>query len=322
MKGYREEAKESMEFVYKGDVGEEFERMAETITNLCCQPISGSISDDSTSTNSVDIDTNSTGNDAGKVNQVQRDAQNMFSSRYRHIMLLGVGLLVLQQFSGQPAVLAYSRVLFEAAGWNSHSSVVTVLIMGVASSLTVAFVDKLGRKILLMTGSFLMTCSVSVLAIAFWNWDEDYGLSDTKKVLVLGGMFVFIASYQIGFGPITWTVLSEVYPIEIRGKAMAFSVEVNFLCKFLSQLFFPIIQDFFGWGSTFLIFTGTCLAGLVFVYLTVPETKGMSLEEIQQHIAKPTNDTPPSEIMDHPLESSLLDKESSYVPPRDLNPIS
>eukprot|EP00980_Cylindrotheca_fusiformis_P005210 scaffold1118_cov135-Cylindrotheca_fusiformis.AAC.8 len=326
MKGYREEAKESMSFVYKGDVEQEFERMDERITTLCCrQPTSTVVSDES-------VEGTSMRNDNGSVCETLQetephdtttitDAESMFAPRYRHIIVLGVGLLMLQQFSGQPAVLAYSRVLFEVAGWNGHSSVVTVLIMGITSTLTVAFVDRLGRKLLLMTGSVIMTVSVLVLAYGFWGWDEDSTLTSFNKNLILVSMFVFISGYQVGFGPITWTVLSEVYPIEIRGKAMAFSVEVNFLCKFISQLFFPIIQDLVGWGSTFLLFCCSCAAGLVFVALKVPETKGMTLEEIEAHFGNPTKSnagTKPLKALESPL---LEDGEHHYVP-RKLNPIA
>mmetsp|Transcript_27370 Transcript_27370/g.64118 ORF Transcript_27370/g.64118 Transcript_27370/m.64118 type:complete len:158 (+) Transcript_27370:3-476(+) len=94
-------------------------------------------------------------------------------------------------------------------------------------------------------------------------------------------MFVFISGYQIGFGPISWTVLSEIYPNEIRGNAMALSVEVNFFAKFLTHFLFPVIQDRLGWGNTFLVFAAMIALGLIFVCVKVPETKGMTLEEIQ-----------------------------------------
>jgi hypothetical protein len=325
MKGYREEAKESMAFVYKGDVEHEFEKMDEKISRLCCRHTRNVSDDESFSGYSLQNDNSSVRDILQEADShdsaAEGDSENMFAPRYRHIMLIGVGLLMLQQFSGQPAVLAYSRVLFEVAGWNGHSSVVTVLIMGVTSSLTVAFVDRLGRKVLLMTGSLLMTISVLVLAYGFWGWDEDSGLSAFNKNLVLGAMFVFISGYQVGFGPITWTVLSEVYPTEIRGKAMAFSVEVNFLCKFLSQLFFPIIQDLVGWSSTFLIFSCTCAAGFVFVGLKVPETKGMSLEEIEAHFGKQSiPNTGENKLK--ALESPLLNEGESHDLPKKLNPIA
>jgi MFS family permease len=285
MKGHREEAKKSMQFIYKGDVEDEFDQMAMTIGQLCCRPRDV---DDTTTTDDDDsVYSNADGDP--KVKRLRKSATaidvkpSLFSAEYRPIMLIGVGLLAFQQFSGQPSVLAYSRVLFDAAGWEGHASVVTVVIMGVTSSLTVALVDRVGRKKLLAAGCIIMTAALLVLAFGFWGWDEkkDADLSDLKKQAILWSMFVYIAGYQVGFGPITWTVLSEIYPSEIRGTAMAFSVEVNFLSKFLCQLLFPIVQDLLGWGCTFLLFVCFVVLSLLFVIIKVPETKGLSLEEIQ-----------------------------------------
>ncbi|KAL3921553.1 MAG: hypothetical protein SGILL_002688 [Bacillariaceae sp.] len=283
MKGHHEEAKESMQFVYKGNVEDEFEKMAETINSLCCR----NVSDNSNSMESESVCGGSVknGNEiARNDSEINEDSpRTMWSWRYRNIMVIGMGLLVAQQFSGQPCVLAYSRVLFEAAGWGGNTSVVTVTIMGIVSTFTVMLVDRLGRKTLLATGSTIMLVSVSCLAYGFWGWDEDADekLSDTRKLIVLLSMFVFISGYQVGFGPITWTVLSEIYPTEIRGTAMALSVEVNFFSKFLTQFLFPIVQDVLGWGTTFVVFGSIIGLGLLFILIKVPETKGMSLEEIQ-----------------------------------------
>lgn len=295
MKGYREEARESMQFVYKGNVEVEFEKMADTMNSLCCSRGRKG------SGNDLDDDSNSVGESVGNSsNKGRGDGENdddssnsapagIWAKQYRNIMGIGMGLLISQQLSGQPCVLAYSRVLFEAAGWGGNTSVVTVTIMGVVSSFTVTQVDRLGRKTLLMAGSSIMLFAVSLLAYGFWGWDDDSNdkLSSAKKQIVLWGMFIFISGYQIGFGPISWTVLSEIYPTEIRGSAMALSVEVNFFAKFLTQFMFPVIQDKLGWGTTFVVFALTIALGLIFVYFKVPETKGMTLEEIQLHLKSP-----------------------------------
>jgi MFS family permease len=121
------------------------------------------------------------------------------------------------------------------------------------------------------------------LAFRFWGWGDygDFKLTTLKHQIILWSVFVYIAGYQLGYGRITWTGLSEIYPTEIRGTAMASLVEVNFLSKFLYQLLFPVIQDFLGWGCTFILFSCIVLASLVFILVMVPETKGLSVEEIQ-----------------------------------------
>jgi hypothetical protein len=319
LKGYKEEAKKSMQFVYKGNVEDEFERMAETIGSLCCRNDANvdDSTDDISTSSSVLYDNQEFGGDLNSKGEIRigrvrtladglentddgidsheggsmssqseedLDDPKLTSKRYRPIMIIGLTLLVAQQASGQPSILAYSRVLFEAAGWKGHASVVTVLIMGVTSSMTVALVDRVGRKVLLLSGCAIMGTALLSLAVGFWNYDENYNkqsLSHWQQHLVLWGMFFFIAGYQVGYGPISWTVLSEIYPSEIRGTAMALSVEVNFFFKFVVQLAFPIFQEYLGWVCTFATFACMIVASSLFIYLKVPETKGMSLEEIQ-----------------------------------------
>ena len=321
MKGYREEARQSMAFVYKGDFEDEFERLAETMNCLCCRQTPTSTTDHSSEASITFDDNTSIQKSFTQESDVMADS--IFSAKYRHIMFLGVGLLVLQQLSGQPTVLAYSRVLFQAAGWGADTSVFTVVIMGITSTITASNVDFLGRKVFLKASSIIMTIAVAMLAYGFWNCNEDdenIVISQARKYIVLLGMFIYFAAFQGGFGTITWTVLSEIYPTEIRGKAMALSVEICFFCKFLSQLFFPVLQDLLGWGSTFILFTFTCALGYIFVHTKLIETKGMSLEEIQERLGK-NNIVSPPEIINRPLESPLLDEESKELPIR-LNPIT
>ena len=300
MKGYREEARESMQFVYKGNVEDEFEKMAENLHSLCCnhgRNESVGISMSVSLTESVNK-TEEEENNEKEDDESNSPSDSIWASKYRNIMGIGIGLLLAQQFSFQPCVLAYSRVLFEAAGWSGNTSVVTVIIMGVVSSFTVSQVDHLGRKKLLMAGSSIMLVAVIFLAISFWGWDEESNakLGSFKKHLVLWSMFLFISGYQVGFGPVSWTVLSEIYPTKIRGSAMALSVEVNFFAKFLTHFLFPIIQDLLGWGTTFIFFFITIFLGLVFIHYNVPETKGMTLEEIQERLKnggiEPIKDVP------------------------------
>ena len=325
MKGYKEEARQSMQFVYKGNVEDEFERMAESLNTLCCNH-------GRNESPGIDMSVSMAESDNTKKEEPEDDESNsppdsIWASKFRNIMGIGMGLLLAQQFSGQPCVLAYSRVLFEAAGWSGHTSVITVAIMGVVSSFTVTQVDRLGRKKLLLAGCSVMLFAVAFLAIGFWGWDENLNpkLGHFKKNLVLWSMFLFISGYQIGFGPISWTVLSEIYPTEIRGSAMALSVEVNFFAKFLTQFLFPVIQDLLGWGTTFVVFFFTILLGLVFVYYKVPETKGMTLEEIQAKLQngglEPLQPKPSQEFQYANMESMDMTTNPSTSDHNRLAPI-
>jgi hypothetical protein len=341
MKGYTEEAKASMQFVYKGDVEDEFQQMADTMGELCCR---NDLEEDddgvSIASNSVYSSTHdfAEGLNARGETRIPRNPETMHtfddmhyqggsmdsqstddmddpkltSRKYRPIMTIGLALLVSQQFSGQPSILSYSRVLFEAVGLKGHASVVTVIIMGLTSIMTVSLVDRVGRKVLLLSGCAIMALSLLALSIGFWSFDEDAPqLAKWQQRMVLWSMFVFIAGFQVGYGPITWTVLSEIYPSEIRGTAMALSVEVNFFFKFVVQLCFPLLQGALGWKYTFISFACLGFASFVFILLKVPETKGLSLEEIQLQLrGRPDqqfkNEASPSQN-EKPLASPLLD---------------
>jgi hypothetical protein len=332
MKGYHKEAKESMQFVYKGNIEDEFDKMAQNMDAICCKRQTTTATtqeDDDDSDAYYDDDANSVYDDNGSPTQTttrstEQPSTSMFAKEYRPIILIGVGLLVSQQFSGQPSVLAYSRVLFKAAGWQGHTNVITVIIMALTSSVTVSLVDRLGRKILLGLGCLIMTGALIALAYGFWGWEDDYYsdyvLSESKKHVILWAMFVYIAGYQVGFGPITWCVLSEIYPSQIRGQAMAFSVEVNFFCKFLCQLCFPIIQDFLGWGTTFAVFACIVVCSLFFIGTMVPETKGMSLEEIQVQMKLLYGSNKQPTIV-QPLQDSKNNPLLASPPARGLTPI-
>ena len=297
MKGhrYREEAKQSMQFVYDGNIEEEFEKMAENINTMCCRNNSRgnsgrsiSYENDNGSDSSISDEPYPSYKAMKDSNENSGEQPGLWSREYRPILIIGIGLLISQQFSGQPSLLAYSRVLFEAAGWEGHTSVVTVLIMATTSMVTVSLVDHLGRKVLLAACCIILSSSLIVLAFGFWGWEEGVDgsdqLSQFQKQIILWSMFVFIAGYQVGYGPITWCVLSEIYPTSIRGHAMALSVEINFLFKFLIQLLFPTVQEIMGWSHSFLMFASFGLCSLFFIGFFVPETKGMSLEEIQMQL--------------------------------------
>lgn len=216
---------------------------------------------------------------------------SLFGRTHQRAFLASMGLVLLQQFSGQPSILSYTTVLFAAAGLKGESSVATALYMICNSLLTVCMVDRLGRKRLLKSGIFLMMVSLLALTEAFWSFhpdetDNSSYFGPSKKVIILLAMFVYIGAYQIGFGPITWLLVSEVFPMNIRGEAMAFFVELNFLLNFLVQFLFPVIQEKLGWGRTFLGFACVMAFAIYFVHKYVPETKGLTLEEIEYSMQK------------------------------------
>jgi len=281
LKGRKEEALHSMKFVYCGNVDAEFEVLASQIV--------------AETTHDDDDD-----------NTANIKHPSIFSRTHRHSLIASMGLVILQQCSGQPSILSYTTVLFSAAGLTGGSSVATAIYMILNSIFTVCMVDRVGRKALLKRGCTIMMVSLLLLTAAFWRFqpsDDDSYFGTTQQTVILLSMFLYIGAYQLGFGPITWLIVSEVWPISIRGEAIAFGVELNFLLNFLVQFFFPSLQQVLGWGGTFLLFASVLLFAIYFVQTYVPETKGLTLEEIESNLK--------SKSIVMPEEMHLMEKVAS-----------
>ena len=110
----------------------------------------------------------------------------------------------------------------------------------------------------------------------------------TQKGVILASLFIYIGGYQVGFGPISWLLISEIFPLEVRGKAVSIAVVTNFFWNTVMTFFFPIELQFFGSAFTFYLYAIILLLGIYFIHKKVPETKGMSLEEIEDFFMRST----------------------------------
>jgi sugar porter (SP) family MFS transporter len=280
--GLQEEAYESMTFIYRGEnIRDEFERLVESVTSSSPPTTTADYSKDPKQQSSSS----------------SSPPPSLLDPRYRKAMIASMGLIIFQQCSGQPSVLSYATVLFQAAGWSGNASVVTSVLMMVTSMTTVLLIERLGRKTLLCACCAVMVVALSALSTAFWGWgdgggnDTDSGVAidpnddsaqpHPQRYIILMAMFIYIGGYQLGFGPITWTIVSEVFPIEIRGTAIAAGVELNYGLNFAIQFIFPIVQERLGWGPSFCLFASILAFAFFFIGAFVPETTGLSLEEIQ-----------------------------------------
>lgn len=215
------------------------------------------------------------------------DEPSVWDSRFRPALVAGVGLVFLQQVTGQPSVLYYAASIFDDAGLSSVATVGMAAFKLVMTMLAVVTVDRYGRKVLLYTGILVMFVALVALAIAFSQMptsdddtDTDESISGTKMV-VLVALFTYIGGYQIGFGPIAWLLISEVFPLEVRGQAVALAVQTNFFWNVVTSYLFPLILDALGPSYTFGMFGLIDLFALYHVFALVPETKGLTLEQIE-----------------------------------------
>mmetsp|Transcript_10113 Transcript_10113/g.13238 ORF Transcript_10113/g.13238 Transcript_10113/m.13238 type:complete len:206 (+) Transcript_10113:1101-1718(+) len=115
------------------------------------------------------------------------------------------------------------------------------------------------------------------------------GSFNFQKGSILAAMFLYIGGYQVGFGPIAWLLISEVFPLELRGKAISIAVVINFFTMTLMTFEFPIEIEYLGTSITFLIFAAIDAYALYFIFKNVPETKGLSLEQIEQFFSTQHN---------------------------------
>ena len=211
---------------------------------------------------------------------------DVFSSRWRTPLKIGLGLAVLQQITGINAIIYYSDQIFAAAGFTTpaaQTEATTWAIGGVnvlSTFIAIAFIDRLGRRPLLIAG--LIGMGLSLAAVGFAFQQSQAGGHVSLGVVTLGALIVFIVSFAFSLGPVTWTVINEIYPGDIRGRAVAVATAVNWGAAFLVSEFFLSIVKWIGQAYAFWLFAVFCALGLVWVIIAVPETRCRSLEEIER----------------------------------------
>lgn len=217
----------------------------------------------------------------------QRNWTELFSKRLRIPFLIGIGIFFIQQFSGINAVIYYSTEIFTMAGYDptttSTLATVGVGIVNVLSTLVaVSFLDRWGRKPILYTGLLGTAAALATIAFAFY-FRASLG-ADTLKVLSIGGVYVYIFFFAISLGPLGWLLIAEVYPLKIRGFAVAMGSFYHWIFDFCVSYSFPIMAaSALGTsGGIFMIYMSVVLLGLFFARYVVFETKGLSLEQIEE----------------------------------------
>ncbi|KAM3709543.1 hypothetical protein ACJW31_02G180000 [Castanea mollissima] len=202
--------------------------------------------------------------------------------RYWFPLMIGIGLLVLQQLSGINGVFFYSSNIFASAGLSS-SNVATLglgVIQVLATGITTWLVDKAGRKLLLIISSTGMTLSLLLVAIAFYLEDIVSEDSSIFGILSLVGLVALVISFSLGVGAIPWLIMSEILPVNIKGLAGSIATLANWLTSWAITMTANLLLTWNS-GGTFTIYTLVSAFTVVFVSLWVPETKGRTLEEIQ-----------------------------------------
>ncbi len=220
--------------------------------------------------------------------------REVFDHRWRRPLLIGVGLAVFQQITGINAIIYYADQIFAAAGFITQASQTTVTTWAIgavnvlATLIAIAYIDRVGRRKLLLTGLVGMAASLVIVGIAFQfikavPAGAAAASGPTAAGLVtLCALMCFIICFAFSMGPVVWTVINEIFPGHIRGRAVALATAVNWGSAFLVSQFFLSLIKSIGNSLTFWLFALFCAVAWVWIYFRVPETKAKSLEEIQQ----------------------------------------
>ncbi|XP_071733223.1 sugar transporter ERD6-like 6 [Rutidosis leptorrhynchoides] len=205
--------------------------------------------------------------------------------RYWFPLMIGIGLLVLQQSSGINGVLFYASNIFQSAGISS-SDVATLglgAIQVLATAVSTWLVDKTGRRILLTVSSAGMTLSLVVVATSFFVKgfvDESSSSYAAMGILSVVGVVGMVIAFSLGMGPIPWIIMSEILPVNIKGLAGSIATLANWFIAWLITMTAPLLLAWSS-GGTFTLYLAMCAATVLFTSCLVPETKGKTLEEIQ-----------------------------------------
>ncbi len=214
----------------------------------------------------------------------------VFSKSVRRPLMIGIGLAVFQQITGINAIIYYANKIFESAGFSTpadQAAATTWAIGGVnvlATFIAVAYVDRFGRRPLLLAGLVGMGVSLLTVGFTFLKLDNETAVSGsptTAGIITLVALVVFIASFAFSLGPVVWTVINEIFPNRIRGRGVAVATAVNWGSAWLVSQFFLTLVDGIGNAATFWLLAFFCLVAYVWIFLKVPETKGRTLEEIE-----------------------------------------
>ncbi|KAM0892006.1 hypothetical protein ACQ4PT_026035 [Festuca glaucescens] len=204
--------------------------------------------------------------------------------RYSVPLMIGIGLLVLQQLSGVNGIFFYAASIFKAAGIENFNLATCGLgaVQVVATGVTTWLTDKAGRRLLLIISTTGMTITLLIVSVSFFvkdNITEGSHLYSVMSMLSLAGLVAFVVAFSLGLGAIPWIIMSEILPVNIKSLAGSVATLANWMTAWLVTMTASLMLSWSN-GGTFAIYAAVCMGSLLFVCLWVPETKGRTLEEI------------------------------------------
>ena len=210
--------------------------------------------------------------------------KDLFSTNLYMVLVIGISLSLLQQVTGINVFLYYAPEIFKQMGSNTDTALLQTVVVGavnlVFTVIAIVSVDKFGRKPLMMIGSVGMGICISAIGFAAYYNNTDVWL----LIFVLG----YIAFFALSLGPVTWVLLSEIYPNRVRSLALSIAVAAQWIANFGVSQTFPMLMEnetllsHFNGGFPFWVYGSMCLVSLWFNWKIVPETKGRTLEDMEK----------------------------------------
>ena len=205
---------------------------------------------------------------------------DLLEPKIRKVIALGVVLAVFQQWCGINVIFNYAEEIFRASGYDISSVLKNIAWTGsvnlVFTLVALGTVDRGGRRPLMLFGSAALGFIYGVMGICYYC-----GVKGLPMLLLV---LAAIGCYAMSLAPVTWVVISEIFPNRIRGAAMAVAISSLWIACFLLTYTFPMLNAKLGSAGTFWLYAGICVAGFIFIYFKLPETRGKSLEQIEREL--------------------------------------
>jgi len=209
--------------------------------------------------------------------------RDLMAPKVRPLIYIGIILAVFQQITGINTIMYYAPKIFAGLGNSNQSALLQTLAIGctnvVFTFTAIAFVDRFGRKLLLIIGSGGMMFFLLGLSALYF-------MKQTSGILVLVFILGYIACFCASLGPVVWVVISELFPNRLRSKGMSIAIVALWIACVIVTITFPVMLEKLSGGITFLIFAVICLANLLYTWQYVPETKGKTLEELEHELGR------------------------------------
>ena len=224
---------------------------------------------------------------------VDRDRKPQFSDLLSRtggllpIVWIGMGLSVLQQFVGINVIFYYSSVLWRSVGFDEASSLIITVITGFINILTtlvaISFVDKFGRKPLLLIGSIGMTITLGTMSVIFSGATTVNGqptLEGSAGTIALIAANLYVFCFGFSWGPVVWVLLGEIFNNKIRAAALSVAASIQWIANFIVSTTFPPLLSSVGLGPAYGLYTTAAAISIFFIWFFVKETKGKTLEQM------------------------------------------